>query len=84
MDEDNLLLRTKLLQHLCPVSSSGTCIGQQIRSDRGRAPGHKESAYAQPELHLLQMTDRIALHGSKAMQGALRVVLESFIERMDA
>ena len=72
-----------LLKHRCPVSGSGVCIGQQIRSDRGRSPEHKRSAYAKMKIELLQMTDKIALTGTKEMRAALRTVLQSFVDQLE-
>ena len=70
-----------LLQHKCPVSYSGTCIGEQIRSHQGRRPKSRKAKYGREELRLLKMADYIATHGTKETRRALAVVLESLIAR---
>ncbi len=66
----------------CPVSASGQCIGEQIRSEQGRKPRRNKASYGREELRLLRMTDYIALHGSKATRAALGVVLDSIVQRV--
>jgi hypothetical protein len=39
--------------------------------------------YGKQELHLLRMTEYLALHGTQEIRRALAVVLESMIERTD-
>jgi len=70
-----------LLKHRCPVSGSGKCIGEQIRSHQGARPADRGANYGKEELHLLKMTDYVARHGTKETRRALRVVLESLINR---
>jgi len=70
-----------LLEHSCPVSGSGQCIGEQIRSHQGRRPIGRRANYAKEELHLLKMADYIAVHGTKETRRALAIVLESLIAR---
>ena len=65
--------------HRCPVSASGKCIGEEIRSKQGRPPRGREVAYGREELRLLKMTDYVARHGSRETRRALKVVLESLI-----
>ncbi|MHC5011597.1 MAG: helix-turn-helix domain-containing protein [Planctomycetota bacterium] len=69
--------------HTCPVSASGRCIGEQIRSHRGRAPRGKKAtaSYGKEDLRLLKMTDYIVRRGSKDARKALAVVLESLMQR---
>jgi transcriptional regulator with XRE-family HTH domain len=67
--------------HRCPVSASGDCIGEQIRSARGRPPREKKAAYGDEELRLLKMTDFLALRGSKEVRRTLAIVLESLLAR---
>ncbi|MCP5068105.1 MAG: helix-turn-helix transcriptional regulator [bacterium] len=66
----------------CPVSASGQCIGQQIRSEKGRRPRREKASYGREDLRLLRMVDYIALHGSKATRSALGVVLDSMVQRV--
>lgn len=68
-----------LLKHRCPVSTTGKCIGEQIRSHQGQQPVGRHANYAKDDLHLLKMTDYIARHGTKETRRALKVVLESLI-----
>ena len=65
----------------CPVSTSGDCIGELIRSHHGRAPRSKKTAYGKEELRLLKMTESLAMHGSKPVRQALAVVLESLMNQ---
>ncbi len=66
-------------RHRCPVSASGRCIGEQIRSDHGRPPQGGKAHYGRQEMRILKMADQIALHGSKDVRKALLLVLESFM-----
>jgi len=66
-------------KHKCPVSSSGNCIGELIRSHHGRLPTGDKVWYGEDELQLLQMTDFLALRGSPDVRLALKTVLESLI-----
>jgi len=66
----------------CPVSASGHCIGEQIRSAKGRAPRRKKARYGKEEMRLLKMADYVALHGSRDVRRALAVVLESLVQRV--
>ncbi len=68
-------------QHTCPVSASGQCIGEQVRSHRGRPPRGKRTFYGEQELRLLKMTDFLAVHGSKQMRQTLTVVLEALVSK---
>lgn len=70
------------VKHRCPVSASGQCVGEQIRSRKGKAPRRKKARYGRDELHLLKMADYIALHGSKDVRRALGVVLDSLLQRV--
>lgn len=65
--------------HSCPVSSSGQCVGELIRSGRGRRPSGGGITYGPEELRLLRMADYVVLHGSKDVRGALAVMLECFV-----
>ena len=65
--------------HRCPVSSSGDCIGELIRSNQGRRPKGGKARYGKEELRLLRMTEYIVTHGSPQVRKALAVVLESFV-----
>lgn len=67
--------------HRCPVSSSGACIGEQIRSGHGRKPGRGKVSYGRGELELLRMADYVVLHGSPEVRRALRVLLEALMQR---
>lgn len=72
--------------HKCPVSSSGDCIGELLRSTHGKKPKPSKRGsvhYGKQELHLLRMTEYLALHGTQEIRRALAVVLESMIERTD-
>lgn len=68
-------------EHRCPVSTSGKCIGEQIRSAHGRIPRGRRISYGKEELRLLRMADYVVLNGSKSVRGALAVVLEALIDR---
>lgn len=65
--------------HRCPVSSSGDCIGELIRSHQGRAPKGGKARYGKEELRLLRMTEYIVAHGSPKVRGALGLLLESLV-----
>ncbi len=65
----------------CPISSSGTCIGAQLRSNRGRTPKNEKWTYGEEELHLLRLTDQLAHHRAGEIRTALRVFLEALLER---
>lgn len=67
--------------HKCPVSASGDCIGDSVRSGLGRRPKGKHVPYGEEELRLLKMTDFLALHGSAEVRMALSVMLESLLIR---
>ena len=67
--------------HRCPVSTSGDCIGELLRSDRGRRPLGKKVPYGREELELLRMADYLVLHGTKEARRALRVLLEALVSR---
>lgn len=66
-------------EHPCPVSSTGNCIGEQIRSSHGPLPLGKKLSYGKEELRLLRMTEYVATHGSKDVRRTLAVVLESLM-----
>ncbi len=77
-------------EHRCPVSSNGGCIGEQIRSAHGRAPGKSRAGkgaargralYSRRELELLRMADYVIVHGTPEVRRALGVVLESLMQR---
>lgn len=65
--------------HRCPVSLSGQCIGEQIRSDHGKRPRGAKADYGKEELRLLRIADFLVLHGTKEVRGALSTVLESLL-----
>ena len=67
--------------HVCPASSSGTCIGELLRSHKGKTPDAMDGklTYGPGELRLLRMADYVILHGSREVQSALNVVLESLV-----
>lgn len=65
--------------HICPVSSSGGCIGEQLRSHHGPSPRVKKGTYGKEELRLLRMTEYVATHGSKEVRSTLAVILESLM-----
>lgn len=65
----------------CPVSTSGQCIGELIRGDRGRAPGDAKVRYGPEEIRLLRMADYVVLCGTKETRDALAVVLAAFVDR---
>ena len=67
--------------HRCPVSASGECVGEQIRSRHGKPPRDRKAAYGREQLRLLRMTDYVARHGSRETRRALKVLLESLIGR---
>lgn len=67
--------------HQCPVSTSGNCIGEQIRSGRGRRPANGGVNYGPDELRLLRMADFIVLQGTKETRDALGIVLDALMER---
>ncbi|MFQ5844815.1 MAG: helix-turn-helix domain-containing protein [Planctomycetota bacterium] len=69
------------VKYRCPVSAAGDCIGEQIRSHRGRPPRGGRAAYGKEELRLLRMTDFLARHGPRPVRQALAVVLESLMNR---
>jgi DNA-binding XRE family transcriptional regulator len=68
-------------RHRCPVSTSGQCIGEQIRSVHGRKPTRGKAHYGRRDLELLRMADYVILHGSAEVRRALGVVLESMVQR---
>lgn len=74
--EHSLALRDK-----CPVSHSGHCIGELIRSRPELRPDGERAAYGAEELRLLRMTDFIVLRGPADVRKALAVVLESLMAR---
>jgi len=65
----------------CPVSSSGGCIGEQIRAARGRRARQAKVSYGREELRILKMADYLALHGSREVRRSLVVLLESLMQR---
>lgn len=67
--------------HRCPVSASGDCIGELIRSPRGRRPRGGRAPYGKEELDLLRMTDYVVTHSSKEVRTTLTVLLESLLAR---
>ena len=69
--------------HRCPVSSSGTCIGEQIRNQSGPQADGRKGSYGKEELRLLQLTERIAVRGSQAQRSALGLLLESVAAGLD-
>lgn len=69
------------LVHKCPVSASGQCIGEQVRSRRGRAPKGSKTPYTEKELRLLRMADFLALRGSQEIRQTLGVMLEALVLR---
>ena len=66
-------------EHKCPVSSSGQCIGELIRSRHGRRPKGARVPYGELELRMLKMTDFLARHGSAEVRQTLVTVLESLM-----
>ena len=70
--------------HKCPVSSSGQCIGELIRSAQGQQPKGRRATYGKLELRMLRLTDFIAVHGSAEVRRTLSVVLESLVARSDS
>ncbi|MCP3915859.1 MAG: helix-turn-helix transcriptional regulator [bacterium] len=66
-------------QHVCPVTASGDCIGELIRSEHGRSPGSSRVRYGKEELRLLRMANYLVLHGSRDVRRALAVLLESLM-----
>ncbi len=68
--------------HKCPVSASGKCVGESIRSGLGPMPKGKRASYGEEELRLLRMADFLVLHGSKEVQMTLSVMLESLLTRV--
>ncbi len=67
--------------HRCPVSTSGDCISEMLRSGRGRAPSKNSSTYGPEQLRLLRTTDYIINHGSKEIRDALAVVVDALVQR---
>ena len=67
--------------HRCPVSHSGECVGELIRSDAGRRPKSGRPSYGTDELRLLRMTDYLVQHGSAELRRTLTVVLEALAAR---
>lgn len=65
----------------CPVSGSGECIGEMIRSGRGREPHGGRMPYGEEELRILKMADFLAVHGSAEIRLTLVTVLESLMDR---
>lgn len=63
----------------CPVSASGQCIGEQIRSGPGKRPRAKRVSYGAEELRILRMADYLALHGSKPLRRSLALMLEALM-----
>jgi len=71
--------RIRASSHVCPVSSSGKCIGEQIRSHHGKVPNADGRSYSKEELRLLRMTEYVAVHGAKEVRQTLAVLLESLM-----
>jgi DNA-binding XRE family transcriptional regulator len=67
--------------HGCPISSSGVCIGEQIRSHHGHAPLTSKNLYGKEELRVLRMTDFLLTQGPKDLRRALTVVVESLVNQ---
>jgi len=67
--------------HRCPVSTSGACIGELLRSARGKKPKSRKDAYTMEEVRLLRMADYLVMHGSKEVRQSLEVLLESLLLR---
>jgi len=65
--------------HRCPVSTSGDCVGELIRSNHGRRPGGGKLHYGKEELRLLRIADFLVVHGSKEVRSALATVLDSLL-----
>lgn len=61
----------------CPVSRSGACIGDLIRSCHGPKPEGVEGGYTAAEIRILRMVDEIITSGSRESRGALEVILEA-------
>jgi transcriptional regulator with XRE-family HTH domain len=64
--------------HRCPVSASGQCVGELIRSGKGRKP-LRGLHYGPAELKMLRMADYIVLHAPDPIRNAFRVLCESMI-----
>ena len=64
---------------VCPVTGSGECVGELIRSNRGREPGNGKARYGEEELRLLKMTDYLVNSGSKEIRQTLTVLLEALM-----
>ena len=67
--------------HRCPVSSTGQCIGEQIRTHSGRPPRGRKARYGKDELSALQMTDYLVRHGTREVRRSLTVLLEALMQR---
>ena len=67
--------------HRCPVSSSGDCVGELIRSDNGPPPRGRKAKYGSEELRMLRMADFVALHADRDTRRALCVLLESLVSQ---
>lgn len=70
-----------LRAHRCPVSASGRCIGEQIRSHHGIPPRGGKASYGAEELRILRMADYLVLHGRKEVRRSLAVLLEALVDR---
>ena len=68
--------------HRCPVSHTGQCIGEQIRSARGPRPEGQGAAYGEEALDLLRMTEMIATRGNAELRRALAIMLESLVDKV--
>ncbi len=69
-------------KHVCPVSATGRCIGEQIRNETGRRR-RGNAKYGREELRILKMADYVALHGAKETRKALLLLLESLVHSAD-
>ena len=65
----------------CPVSHSGKCIGEMMRSKLGPDPVGGASLYGPKELRILRLTDEVVFRASSEQIKALEVILEALITR---
>ncbi|MAF64494.1 MAG: hypothetical protein CMJ84_02380 [Planctomycetes bacterium] len=65
----------------CPVSTSGRCIGDLVRSLKAAPPSAEELTYGSEDLRTLRMANYLVLSASPDIRRALTTVLESFVDR---
>ena len=66
--------------HVCPVSSTGECVGSLFAPARGREAEGDKAIYRPADLSILRLADHVVRRGSKETIAALRTVLEALAD----